>query len=75
MITREQIREKLLNIPHNSSIEFCGVMVEYSHQSYHIMHKDSITDNLTLKEAIRTVFNTQTAPSTTQPPNPTPTKR
>ena len=76
MQTRESIREKVLAIPFGSCSVICSIAVEYKAAGYtvHDTAKLYLT-GVTLKDAVRAVFDNQPGQTTTNPTNASPAKR
>ena len=64
MLSREKIREKLLNVSHNGSAEIAGVVVENNKNTYTLMFQEgTVFSKYTVNEAVRAIYNAQ--PKTT----------
>ena len=60
MISREKIREKLLNVSHNGTAEIAGVTVENSKNTYTLMLQDgTVSIGCKMNDAVRTIFSSQ----------------
>ena len=60
MISREKIREKLLNVSHSGTAEIAGVTVENNKNTYTLMLQDgTVSSNQTIKDSVRIIFDNQ----------------
>ena len=75
MQTRESIREKVLAIPFGVCSVICNLVVHYKATGYTVHDTAKLyLANITLKDAVRAIFDNQPGQTPTKPTNASPTK-
>jgi hypothetical protein len=76
MLTRENIREKLLDIPHQQTRSICGSTVELRKDGTYdiLLGNETVIERQTIQGATSALFASQKAPDTNAAPKAQPAK-